>query len=186
MNLDFVLEKLKKKAIWRIVLYGLLTLTFLDEPVRLFALIFFIKAFHWGMKLTDIQKYPNFLRALDGREAVYTKDLANKLGLTMDALGRKIKRLKDMDLIPKEAIFEKNGRFVLLGLQAHPLNFWMFNGQSAERKAAPQTKENKKHSDEEYLDSHPIKCPSCGAESIVKKGRTIKCPYCGRGLMVQD
>lgn len=186
MSLDFVLGKLKKKAMWRIALYGLFALIFLDDRVRLFGLICVIMAFRWGMKLSDIQKYPDFLRALDGREALYTKDLANKLGLTRDALERKIKRLKGMDLIPKEAIFEKNGSFVLLGLQSHPLSFWMFNGQAAERKTALVTKENRKHPDGEYLDGHPVKCPSCGAESIVKKGHTVKCPYCGRGLRVQD
>ena len=187
MSLEFVLGKLKKKAVWRIVLYGLFALIFLDDRVRLFGLICVIMVIRWSLRLSDIQKYPEFLKALNGRETVHTKDLAKKLGLTKDTLGRKIKRLKNMDLIPKGAIFEKNGSFVLLGLQSHPMSFWMNGAWPNEIK--PEQKEKKeaqKPADDDYLDGHPIKCPSCGAESIVKKGRTIKCPYCGRGLRVQD
>lgn len=136
MSLEFTLRKLRKKAVRRVVVYGFFALAFLrDREVAFLGLVCAAMAVRWGIRLLDIRKYPDFLQVLNGGKIVRAKKLAGKLGLTGEALGRRIRRLKDVDLLPKAASFEKNGNFVLLDLYAHSLRFWLPGGLPEENQA---------------------------------------------------
>lgn len=184
MTLEMTLSGLRRKAIARMLLYGILTFfLFRSRRFGVFAIIPLIKCVQWYLKSREITRFPAFLSALNGREAVYSAQLSQALLVSKGQLGRKINRLKQLGLVPVASVYEKNGTFLLINLDTHPLGLWLMGEKPAAfyRAAPPPPAEPIPHEP----DCFPMKCFSCGAESLVPEGRTIKCPYCGKGLRWQ-
>ncbi len=186
MTLDITLQRLRKKAIIRILIYGVLGYFMYREPrVLLLSVLFFALMLNWLLKLSEIRKFPSFLEALDGDGVMKSGKLAKQLKTSTYFLSQRVKRLKKLDLLPKDTIFEQKGNFILVGMQTHPISLWMFGGWPVMVEAQAVDNTPVRTADD-FADSHPLKCPSCGAESFVPENHTVKCPYCGKGLRWQS
>lgn len=182
MALDFTLRKIRKKAIIRIVLYGLFALFLFDgSPAPLIIRVFvFYKLYQWAQNYFVAKEFPRFLAAMQGREKGRSRDIAKRLKITQQVLRNRVKRMTKLGLLP-ETMVEKDGDFIMLGVQGHPIRYWLRDEEEDfQPEQAPQSKPE--DDSDSLTDTHPMKCPSCGAENLVSSKRTTKCPYCGRGL----
>lgn len=181
MSLSSTLSRLRRKAIIRLVIYGLLAFNllwgFTLMPLRIF---FWWKLYKWVVSLVEINRFPQLLQALDNGQNLRTKKVAKRLNISQEVLMRRVKRLKRLSLLPSDILAEKNGDFLLLGIHDHPLQLWL-NGVVYSMAGPPPPEDWQNKGDE-----HPVKCSSCGAESIVPARRTVPCPYCGKGLRHQE
>ncbi len=181
MALDFTLRKMRKKAIIRIIIYGLFALSILTDPSVPFIMHAFVfyKLYKWVQNYIVTKEFPRFVQAMQGREKGRSRDIAKRLKISQQTLKSRVKRMKKLDLLP-ETIVEKDGDFSIQGAQAHPIKYWLRD----EDDNVPDGAENNapQNDQDDLTDTHPMKCPSCGAENLVSSKRTTKCPYCGRGL----
>lgn len=182
MALDFTLRKIRKKAIIRIIIYGLFALSILTNPVTPFIMHAFVfyKLYKWVQNYIVTKEFPRFLAAMQGREKGRSRDIAKRLKITQQVLKSRVKRMTKLGLLP-ETMVEQDGDFIMLGVQGHPIKYWLRDKEEGfQPEQAPQSKAE--DDSDSFTDTHPMKCPSCGAENLVSSKRTTKCPYCGRGL----
>ncbi len=183
MTLVTQLRSLRNKARFRIGIYGFFTFTFagtllseISEGRVVNSANFFIlamlalsvwKLYAWIVNFRLLGEYPNYLHEIAIADDLRTCDLARKLGITQDKLLKNTNRLMTLGLLPLVTA-KKDGDYMLGSMKDHPVAAWM--------------KDAKKEKMIYHANLRPVKCTSCGAESLVPRRQTKPCPYCGAGL----
>lgn len=184
MPLAVKLRSLRKKTKIRMAIYGsiafLFVFTLLNELfsrkqlstsgfITMLILVGIIlwKFFSWLKNHRLTSAFPKYLHEISVADTLHTRHLASAMGIPQDKLLSNTRRLTQLGLLPAVSA-EKDGKYALVDVKNHPMALWMQDAKEEKVKY--------------HASLRPVKCPTCGAESIVPRGKATPCPYCGTGL----
>ncbi len=192
-------RQVRRKARWRIPLYGLLTFLFIGPFLRsssrmlqssfilwlgLIALVVW-KLIKWVRALKVADLFPRYVHGLDTTLSRRTADLAARLGQPQEQVIRNVKAMSRLGLLPEVAI-TRDGEFALMGADHQPLAQWQQEIRLREEVAMVRARAEREREEADLLRealreraSRSARCLGCGAPVKVTQGRPAPCPYCG-------